>query len=237
VFRSPVHAGPVTVAAALLAVAGCARRTAAHVPAPARPGYSETGVASWYGIPYDGRRTASGEIYDMEQLTAAHRTLPFDTWVEVTNLANGKRVGVRINDRGPFVRGRIIDLSQAAARGIGLLGPGVARVHLEVIAPRDRPRSAAAERTAAPEPPPPAPVATAGYTVQAGAFSDRERAESFRAALGEAFRDVRLVKAAGDSPLWRVLVGRQMALEAATQLAANVKEASGEAMVVPDRDR
>src|SRR5579862_5667458 len=81
------------------------------------------------------RRAGSGEIYDMEQLTAAHRTLPFETWVEVTNLSNGRSVGVRINDRGPFVSGRVIDLSQAAAREIGMLGPGTARVQLRVIAP------------------------------------------------------------------------------------------------------
>ncbi len=125
--------------AALLAGTGCARRTVARVPAQApraRIGSTETGIASWYGIPYDGRRAASGEIFDMQQLTAAHRTLPFDTWVEVTNLSNGKHVDVRINDRGPFVDGRIIDLSQAAAREIDLLRPGVARVRLKVVAPR-----------------------------------------------------------------------------------------------------
>ena len=99
----------------------------------ARIGATETGIASWYGVPYHGRRAASGEIYDMEQLTAAHRTLPFDTWVEVTNLDNGKHVDVRITDRGPFVDGRIIDLSRAAARQIDMLGPGIARVRLKVI--------------------------------------------------------------------------------------------------------
>ena len=81
-------------------------------------GSTETGIASWYGVPYDGRPTASGEIFDMRKLTAAHRALPFQTWVEVTNLSNGKQVDVRIIDRGPFVRGRIIDLSMAAARQI-----------------------------------------------------------------------------------------------------------------------
>ena len=126
------------LAAAAIIVTGCARKTTVHVPpapAPARIGSTETGVASWYGIPYNGRRAASGEIFDMEQLTAAHRTLPFETWVEVTNLTNGKRVDVRINDRGPFVDGRIIDLSQAAAREIDMLRAGLARVRLKVIPP------------------------------------------------------------------------------------------------------
>src|SRR6266852_3128066 len=102
--------------------------------APARIGAEETGIASWYGIPYHGRRTASGEIYDMEKLTAAHRSLPFQTWVEVTNLENGKRVDVRITDRGPFVGGRIIDLSHRAAGDIDMLRPGIVKVRLKVIA-------------------------------------------------------------------------------------------------------
>lgn len=117
-------------------VTGCARKTSAHVPSPVKPariGETETGIASWYGIPYDGRRSANGEIFDMRKLTAAHRTLPFDTWVEVTNLANRKRVEVRITDRGPFVNGRIIDLSLAAAREIDMVQKGVERVRIKVI--------------------------------------------------------------------------------------------------------
>ncbi len=115
--------------------AGCARRSAARLPAPvpAKIGSTETGIASWYGVPYDGRPAASGEIFDMEKLTAAHRALPFETWVEITNLSNGKQVDVRITDRGPFVRGRIIDLSMAAARQIDMVRAGTARVRLKVI--------------------------------------------------------------------------------------------------------
>ena len=148
--------GPARAGFALLVIAACGavscgkRATRVSVPAvppastaaiePARIGSEETGIASWYGIPYHGRRTASGEIYDMEQPTAAHRSLPFQTWVEVTNLENGKRVDVRITDRGPFVGGRIIDLSHRAARDIEMLGPGVVKVRLKVIeAPTDLP--------------------------------------------------------------------------------------------------
>lgn len=96
-------------------------------------GHTETGIASWYGEPYHGRKTASGEVYDMNRWTAAHRTLPFGTWVEVTNVTNTKRVSVRITDRGPFVEGRIIDLSRAAAGQIDLIRSGTARVHVKVI--------------------------------------------------------------------------------------------------------
>jgi rare lipoprotein A len=128
--------------------AGCGHRSTAHAPASIKnnpasakkipEGWAESGVASWYGVPYDGRKTSSGEIFDMRALTAAHRTLPFDTWVEVTNLTNGKQVTVRVNDRGPFVGGRIIDLSMAAADRIGMVRAGIAQVKLKVVrAPED----------------------------------------------------------------------------------------------------
>jgi rare lipoprotein A len=145
VFRSPIHAGSSNRTAAIFAamliaplsiVTGCARKISAHVPSPAIPapiGETETGIASWYGLPYHGRRSANGQMYDMEKLTAAHRSLPFDTWVEVTNLENKKHVDVRITDRGPFVKGRIIDLSLAAAREIDMVEAGIARVKLKVI--------------------------------------------------------------------------------------------------------
>lgn len=93
----------------------------------------ETGDATYYGDEFNGRSTSNGEKYDKTELTAAHRTLPFNTKVRVTNPANGKSVVVRINDRGPFKGNRIIDLSYAAAKEIGLIGPGTAKVQLEVI--------------------------------------------------------------------------------------------------------
>jgi rare lipoprotein A len=156
VFRRPIHAGFVLFALAAMFISGCGHHTArVNAPlAPARIGSTETGVASWYGFPYDGRRAASGETYDMRQLTAAHRRLPFQTWVEVTNLSNGKQVDVRINDRGPFVKGRIIDLSQAAARNIDMLRAGTARVRLKVIQP---PSAIPVTSPGAPNIPPSAP--------------------------------------------------------------------------------
>ena len=98
-----------------------------------KTGFTERGVASWYGDPYHGRATASGEIYDMEKFTAAHRQFAFGTCIRVYDLDNGKSIEVRTNDRGPFKNGRIVDLSRAAARAIGMIGPGTANVKLVVV--------------------------------------------------------------------------------------------------------
>lgn len=100
-------------------------------------GMVEEGIAAWYGKPHQGRPTASGEIYDMEKLTAAHRTLPFGTQVRVECFSNHKSVDVRINDRGPWSRNRIIDLSRAAARKLGIIGTGTAHVRLQVLSQGD----------------------------------------------------------------------------------------------------
>jgi rare lipoprotein A len=127
----------VALAAMALALAGCAHRQRPALVIPVKVGHVETGIASWYGKPYDGRASASGEIYDMEAMVAAHKTMPFQTWVRVYNLSNQKSVDVRIIDRGPFVKHRIIDLSHAAALAIDMVGPGVAKVRLVVIKPED----------------------------------------------------------------------------------------------------
>lgn len=108
--------------------------SAAEAPPPGRlVGWTQTGVASWYGNPFHGRRTASGEVYDMNRLTAAHQTLPFGTRVRVENLDNGKTITVRINDRGPFARSRILDVSRRAARDLRMVGPGTARIRITVL--------------------------------------------------------------------------------------------------------
>ena len=114
--------------------AGAPYRIKGRVYVPhAQPGYDRTGVASWYGRAFHGRRTANGERFDMHAMTAAHPTLPLSTLVRVTNLDNGRSIAVRINDRGPFARGRIIDLSHAGARALGFEGRGTARVRVTVI--------------------------------------------------------------------------------------------------------
>ena len=121
----------------LLLLAGCGKKGLV-VPVPGAPDLKVArseiyGIASWYGDPFHGRRTSNGEVYDMHAMTAAHRTLPFQTVIRVHNLDNGKKVQVRLNDRGPFVKGRIIDLSHAAAQEIDMVGPGTARVRLEIL--------------------------------------------------------------------------------------------------------
>jgi len=153
-----------------LLLAGCAHRGPA--PVTVAPGATEKGLASWYGNPYHGRRTASGEIYDMHRLTAAHRTLPFGTRVRVTRRDTGASVVVRINDRGPFVKRRVIDLSYAAAKKIHLDVDGVAPVKLTVL-------GTSAEREPAPSPS--AQTSENGcWWVQVGAFSDAGNARRSR---------------------------------------------------------
>jgi rare lipoprotein A len=112
----------------------CAGRPAPQArPEPVKKGWTQKGEASWYGKPYHGRTTASGERYDMHEMTAAHQTLPFHTVVRVKNLDNGREVKVRITDRGPFVKGRILDLSYKAARKLGMVEKGVVPVKITVL--------------------------------------------------------------------------------------------------------
>ncbi len=202
------------LAAALILAASCARKKPVRVPAAPAIGSVEYGIASWYGPPYHGRRSANGEIYDMEKLTAAHRTLPFDTWVKVENLSNERSVEVRITDRGPFVEGRIVDLSRAAAREIQMLGPGVVEVRLTVIAP---PKGA------------PAPAL---FAVQVGAFAERANAENLAESLRRRYPNCRLVHRESSSPPWRVLVGEEPGMERAAALARELRRHVRAAFVV-----
>jgi len=177
-------------------------------PAPLPAGYTEDGNASWYGKPFDGRRASNGEIYDMYKLTAAHRTLPFDTMVRVTNLNNGRSTTVRITDRGPFVEGRIIDLSLAAAREIESVGPGVVPVRLEVLGNVD---------------------VTAGYfTVQVGAFHDRGNAERLRDRLSAAYSPIFIQQYdSPDGTFYRVRVGKISGEDAAHDFGEQLRSKEG----------
>lgn len=125
--------GAVLAAAALLAVSCGPKVPPAPRPSAVKPGKTQKGLASWYGPKFHGRRTASGERYNMLDLTAAHRTLPFGTYVRVRNMVNDRRLVVRINDRGPFIRGRIIDLSYSAAKIVNMTREGVVKVELEIL--------------------------------------------------------------------------------------------------------
>lgn len=172
---------------------------------PAVPGqFVEEGIASWYGVPFNGHRTSDGEVYDMYGFTAAHRTLPFGSIVQVTDLANGRHVDVRINDRGPFVRNRIIDLSYSAAKALGMVGPGTAPVRLEVVSG-------------------PNPL-EGSFGVQVGAFQVQANAERLRAGLSARYAPVTIVPY--DSPrgvFYRVRVGSLPSEQAAQQLAAQLR--------------
>ena len=161
----------------------------------------EQGIASWYGIPFDGRRASDGEIFDMRLPVAAHRTLPFGSIVRVTNLNNGLQTEVRIIDRGPFVAGRIIDLSLAAARILNLVGTGTAPVRIELLSS-------------------PAPLA-GDFAVQVGAFAQRENAERLQIRLSTRYMPIMIDEE--DLPsghFFRVRVGRVPTQEAAQRLAA-----------------
>jgi rare lipoprotein A len=127
------HALLVAAVSALALLAGCSRAVMTSPPVPPTLGAEEIGIASWYGAPHHGRRTASGEVYDMHQLTAAHKTLPFGTRVLVTNRDTSQSAELRINDRGPFVDGRILDVSYAAARLLGAIAPGTIPVRVRVL--------------------------------------------------------------------------------------------------------
>ena len=208
----------IVLVVAVVALAGCGHKTRARVTPPrspsphpvvVKPGDTEEGIASWYGHPYHGRAAADGEIYDMEKMTAAHRTLPFQTWVRVHDLDNGRTVEVRIIDRGPFVAGRIIDLSHAAARELELIGPGVARVRIEVI-----------------ETPPDAVPAL--FAVQVGAFRDRDNAERVRTQMEARYGSARLLQRAENPAVWRVLVGAEATQDGANRLAERIRQESVE---------
>jgi rare lipoprotein A len=230
---------PLLLGLVVMVSAGCAKKTTAKnypppppaaatpsgKPAPGRvPGPVPTisdlyGYASWYGYPYHGRKTASGEVYDMYQMTAAHKTLPLGSVVKVTNQDNGREVEVRINDRGPFVEGRVIDLSYAAAKQIQMIGPGIALVKLSVLDTFNR------------LPPPAAPQSsvvlasavapTLRYGVQVGAFRQKENATRLQEEILHRHTPVTVAQS-GD--LFKVLVGAEASEAAAQSLAASLRK-------------
>lgn len=179
----------------LLYSMGCASRGPTRVPMePEKPrakGWSEKGDASWYGHPYHGRKTASGETYNMYDLTAAHRSLPFGTRVLVQRRDTGEKVVVRVNDRGPFIKGRIIDLSLGAARKIRLDIDGVAPVKLTVLDPGDQKTFKSSTRREIPKSPKETAETKECYWVQVGAFSKQENAD----------RALKMLKGSGEKGL------------------------------------
>ncbi|WP_309629342.1 septal ring lytic transglycosylase RlpA family protein [Brevundimonas sp.] len=171
-----------------------------------QPNYDQVGLASWYGDQFNGRPTATGERFDMHQLTAAHKTLPLPGLVEVTNLANGRRVVLRVNDRGPFVDDRIIDLSRGAAEALDLLNRGVGEVRVRYLGRAPRLGGGTVLQVAEAAPPP--PVAQPGetgnrYWIEVVAYRDQPQAQSVAGRIGRSAR----VQAATDQSMFRVLMG------------------------------
>ena len=198
------------VAVATITLVGCGKKQAKLPPVPRPPadavptGRVERGTASWYGHPYHGRRAADGEVYDMETLVAAHRTLPFQTWVRVRNVTNNRTVDVRIIDRGPFVNNRIIDLSHAAAKEIELIGPGVGPVELTILST-------------------PASAPEAAFGVQVGAFRERANADRLERTLTQTYGAAKIVERPGEPTMWRVMAGHESSQEGAEALAKRVR--------------
>ena len=172
------------------------------------------GIASWYGEKFHGRRTANGEIYNMYGLTAAHRTLPFGTHLNVVNLANGKSVTVRVNDRGPFIRGRFLDLSYGAAKRLGMVQSGISRVSIRSI---HRPPS-----------PIPGSLGEGSYTVQAGSFRSKENAEHLQKRIMKWYKGTSIFpfKIHGEE-YFRVRVGSFETQEEAYRVARKLRKKEG----------
>jgi rare lipoprotein A len=190
-------------------------RPAASSPAAAAPkpheggNVYEEGKASWYGAPFHGRQASNGETYDMYKFTAAHRTLPFNTMVRVTNMTNGKSTTVRITDRGPFVDNRIIDLSYAAAKQIESIGPGVVTVQLEILSAID-PNDGT-------------------FTIQVGAFKDKANAERLVRRLSADYPAVAMqsFESAKSGSFYRVHVGKISGEDAAKKMSEELHAREG----------
>jgi rare lipoprotein A len=196
----------------LMILAGCAVPVS-KVPPPQSPEgrVSQTGIASWYGPGFHGKATASGEIYNQHDMTAAHQTLPLGTKVMVTNLENGSTAEVMVNDRGPFAKNRIIDLSYAAAQSIHMVGPGTALVRVDVI---DSPVRIQAIRS------------NLDYTLQLGSFSQLENAQQLRAEIAKSFANVTITPLQSkDMTYYRVHLGTFSSRAAAEEQARQVNQA------------
>jgi rare lipoprotein A len=181
---------------------------------------TQTGIASWYGPGFHGQATASGIIYNQNELTAAHQTLPMGTRLMVTNLNNGRAVEVLVNDRGPFAKGRIIDLSHAAAHSIDMIGPGTAPVRIEVI---EAPYRIQSIRT------------SLDYTLQLGSFSQLENAQQLRSRLQQSYSEVAVVPLQSDNgAYYRVQLGTFSNRAAAEQQARQLAQ-SGYSVIIMEK--
>jgi rare lipoprotein A len=182
-------------------------------PLPHSRGFSQKGLASWYGKKFHGRKTSSGETYNMYGVSAAHKTLPLGTYVRVRNLKNYAKIDVRINDRGPFVRGRIIDLSYGAAKKLGVVGPGTAPVEITALG---RPMAVKNSTMATPAYVP-VDFYSGNFTIQVGAFSNVDNAAKLKLKLGRIYENAHIVtdRHTKNAP-FKVRVGTCSTLDQAT---------------------
>ena len=185
-----------------------------YKPLPHAQGFRQQGKASWYGAEFHGKKTANGEIYNMYAMTAAHKTLPFDTYVSVKNLENNRAIEVRINDRGPFARGRIIDLSYTAAKNLGIVGPGTANVEIVAFT-----RSIQSDMSSSNTESYPATDLYEGiFTVQIGAFGEMKNAEKLKRELARTYKNVYITSYFnGSNTFYRVKVGKYTSLAQANR--------------------
>ena len=183
-----------------------------YQPLPDSKGFRQRGIASWYGKNFHGKKTSNGEIYDMYAMTAAHKTLPLGTYVRVQHLENKRELEVRINDRGPFVRGRIIDLSYTAAKKLGIVGPGTADVEIVALG-TPAATDGGTSRTFVQ-----GDYYTGNFTFQVGAFANRENAERLKRKLDEQYKNAHItLYDRGDKIFYRVRVGTFNTLEDAVR--------------------
>ena len=203
-----------------------------YQPLPHAKDFSQRGIASWYGEDFHGKKTSNGEIYDMHAMTAAHKTLPLGTYVQVTNLSNNSVTQVRINDRGPFVRGRIIDLSYSAARKLDVVGPGTAPVEVVALGTRVAPESAGKPGGTYL----PVDYYSGNFTIQVAAFKDRNNAERLKNKLDQKFKNAHItLYDTGKETFYRVRVGLCTTLQQADEYEAiMVKEGFKDAFAVAE---
>ena len=194
-----------------------------YYPLPDSVGYTEIGNASWYGKKFHGRRTASGEIFDMYEKSGAHKTLPIGTYVRVSNLHNDKYTVLRINDRGPFVKGRIIDLSYGAAKEIGLIGPGVTKVKVTALGKEIKPAGSATDSQAVVEV---TNLQLGDFSVQIGAFQDEKNASLLADRLRVIFEYVSVMKYADENNriFYRVWVSKTGSLQEAGDMEKKLED-------------
>jgi len=186
-----------------------------YQPLPHAQSFSQWGKASWYGTKFHGKKTANGEIYNMYAMTAAHKTLPFDTVVSVTNVENNRTIQVRINDRGPFARSRIIDLSYAAAKKLGIVGPGTAYVKIDALASPIQSGMSKSNTEASPA----TDLNEGNFTVQIGAFGEMKNAERLRKELARTYENVYITSYFnGSNTFYRVKVGKYTNLAQANRI-------------------